>query len=61
MQITLEIVIFITGNRRHCNRITIYIHKFGCYIWKACKRWCIRKLYIFRNILILKPIIYTKE
>ena len=61
MYITLGIVIFITGNRKHCNEITIIIHKFGCYIWKTCKRWCIRKLYIFGNILILKPIIYSKE
>ena len=45
----------------HCNGITITIYKFCCYIWKACKRWCIRKFYIFGNILILKPIICTKE
>ena len=25
-------------NRRYCNEITITIHKFGYYIWKACKR-----------------------
>ena len=61
MEITLGIVIFITGNRRHCNGMTITIHKFDCYILKACKRWCIRKLYSFWNILILKPIIDTKE
>ena len=61
MKIILGIIIFITGNRRHCNGITITIHKFGCYVWKACKRWYIRKLYIFENILILIPIICTKE
>ena len=61
MKITLRIVIFITGNRRYSNGITITIHKFDCYIWKACKRWCIRKIYSFGNISILKPIIYTKE
>ena len=25
-------------NKRHCNGITITIDKFGCYLWKACKR-----------------------
>ena len=54
---TLGIVIFITGNRRYYNEITIIIYKFNCYIWKACKRWCIRKIYIFVYILILRLII----
>ena len=52
---------FITGNRRYYNGITIIILKFDCYIWKACKRWCIRKIYISKNILILRSIICTKE
>ena len=61
MEITLEIVIFISINRRYCNEITITGHKFSCNIYKACKSWYIRKIYIFENILILKPIIYAKE
>ena len=61
MYITLGIVIFITRNKRHCNGITITIHKFGRYIRKAYKRLFINKLYIFGNILILKPIICTKK
>ena len=32
MNITLGMVIFITGNRKYCNGITITIQKFGCYI-----------------------------
>ena len=32
MKIILRIVIFITGNRKYYNGITITIHKFGCYI-----------------------------
>ena len=48
-------------HRKYCNGITIIVHKFCCYIWKACKRWCIRKFYIFENILILRPIIYAKK
>ena len=52
---------FIIGNRRYYNGITIIILKFDCYIWKACKRWCIRKIYISKNILILRSIICTKE
>ena len=61
MNIILEIIIFITGNIKYCNGVTITIHKlvvtFLCYIWKACKIWCIRKIYIFGNRLISKPII----
>ena len=61
MKIILGIVIFIIENRRYCNGITITVHKFCCYIWKACKIWGIRKIYIFGNILILRPIIYAKK
>ena len=50
ISITLGIVIFITWNRRHCNGITITIHKFGYYVWKASKRWCVTKIYIYGNI-----------
>ena len=32
MKIILGIVIFIIGNRKYYNGITITIHKFGCYI-----------------------------
>ena len=45
----LRIVIFIIVDKRYCNKIIITVHKFGCYIWKACKKWYIRKFYIFRE------------
>ena len=61
INIILGIVIFIIGNRKYCNEIIITIYEFGYYIWKVCKRWWIRKIYIFGNILILKPIICTKK
>ena len=61
INVILRIVIFITEIIKYYNKITITIHKFGCYIWKARKRWWIKKIYIFENILILKLIICTKD